>query len=143
MRTAPVAATELGIMADPLSLLRDAIIGGRPAELDGDVLVIDGVRAPRKTLTNYKNRTDGSFYTLEAVWFLWQKRDLPHNSYVGEAFAARMPFVSHLDRTDLLNYIAGETASSAQLDPSFQGDEAWLALRCTWPAPRRARLRWP
>ena len=119
-------------MADPLSHLRDVVTAGGAAELDGDALVLDGLRVPRRTLTNYRNRTDGSYYSLDAVWFLWQKKDLPRQQYVAEAYAAGIPFVSQLDRTDLLNYVAGETSSSNQIDASFQGDDAWNTLRGAW-----------
>ena len=129
-------------MADPLSYLRDVVTSGRPADLDGDALVLDGLRVPRRTLTNYRNRTDGSYYALDAVWFLWQKKDLPRQQYVAEAYAAGMPFVSQLDRTDLLNYVAGETSSSSQIDPAFVGDETWLALRGT-SLPRPTHVQGP
>ena len=119
-------------MADPLSHLRDVVTAGGAAELDGDALVLDGLRVPRRTLTNYRNRTDGSYYSLDAVWFLWQKKDLPRQQYVAEAYAAGIPYVSQLDRTDLLNYVAGETSSSNQIDASVQGDDAWNTLRGAW-----------
>ena len=127
-------------MADPLSHLRDVVTAGGAAELDGDALVLDGLRVPRRTLTNYRNRTDGSYYSLDAVWFLWQKKDLPRQQYVAEAYAAGIPFVSQLDRTDLLNYVAGETSSSNQIDASFQGDDAWNTLRGAWAHSEALRV---
>ena len=113
---------------DPLSYLRTALSAGKTVKLDGDAVVIDGLRVPARTLTNYRSRQDGKFYPLDAVWFLWQNKDLPAATYVRDAYAATNQFVALVDRTDLVNYVAGETDTSPQLDLSFLGDDAWMAL---------------
>jgi hypothetical protein len=118
-------------MADALAFLRDAVGRGAAVTLDGDVLVVEGVRVPRRMPTAYRNRTEGGYYALDAVWFQWAKRDLPRAQYVSEAYAAGIAFVSQQDRADLLNYIAGEIASSHNVDPAAPVDPAWLALRGT------------
>jgi len=114
-------------MSTALELLRTCFVQGKATSLEGDVLVLDGLRVPRATQTNYKSTT-GAYYPLDVVWYFYEKREMDPAAYMQAARQENIGFVSRVDRLDLENYLAGEIVSSNKIDTAFQGDKDWLDL---------------
>jgi len=60
------------------------------------------------------------YYSLDAIWYLLQKRSLPHSAYVREASANGVSVIKRPDRKDLLDFILGDRTSVKALDPTIQ-----------------------
>lgn len=79
---------------------------------------------PKTVKTNYlvwgsgKDGTPKEYYTLECLLFLLKNVHLSHPVYVRQAAAENIPVVRRPDRKDILAYLNGETATSANIDKS-------------------------
>ena len=81
---------------------------------------------PRKATTNYKAKMGKGYLTIEQIWFLAKSTaanpKAAHPAYLKEALAAKFAAVSLVDRKDLLDFLTGKVASSANVDlnvPAF------------------------
>lgn len=81
---------------------------------------------PRKATTNYKAKMGKGYLTIEQIWFLAKSTaanpKAAHPAYLKEALAAKFAAVSLVDRKDLLDFLTGKVASSANIDlnvPAF------------------------
>lgn len=105
---------------DPLTLLREFTIGKRPVEEDGDFLVFDDVKFEKSANTNYRLGSD-NYLRLDVAWFFAKTFASNPNAsfadYVKESRERGLPWVSGVDRRDLLAYLTGEASTSAKIDP--------------------------
>ena len=111
---------------------------------------------PRKATTNYKAKMGKGYLTIEQIWFLAKSTaanpKAAHPAYLKEALAAKFAAVSLVDRKDLLDFLTGKVASSANIDlnvPAFAdvpGEAARdvagrcaPAVWCAWRSAQRLR----
>ncbi|CAJ0946281.1 unnamed protein product, partial [Mesorhabditis belari] len=102
-------------MADPLKVLRDYAQGKRGfkeiTQGDESFYLFDDIAYEKNTKTNlcvYGKEND--YYTLESLYFIWERREIPHPAYVKEAAGKGIRAVTRPDRRDLLDYLRGERA---------------------------------
>ena len=113
-------------MADPLLVLRECVIQSKPFVVAGDSVILGDLQCPRDSLTNYKSkRGAGEYYTLYAICFLLQKKELSYTDYLQECRKANIPSVSLVDRKDLLSLLTGETETSPYFAPGVN-QVAWV-----------------
>ncbi|XP_064457592.1 parafibromin-like [Ornithodoros turicata] len=111
-------------MADPLSLLRQFNVNKKDILEKNDQIIFDEYSWPKTVKTNYfiwgsgKDGTPRDYYTLQCLLFLLKNVHLSHPVYVRQAAAENIPVVRRPDRKDILAYLNGETAASANIDKS-------------------------
>ncbi|KAK3590593.1 hypothetical protein CHS0354_001618 [Potamilus streckersoni] len=111
-------------MADVLSILRQYNINKKDIIEKDDQVIFGEFAWPKTARTNYlvwgtgKDGIAKEYYTLDCILFLLKNVHLAHPLYVREAAAANVPFLRRPDRKDLLQYLNGETATSANIDKS-------------------------
>ncbi|XP_046995367.1 parafibromin [Schistocerca americana] len=111
-------------MADPLSLLRQYNVNKKEIIQRENQIIFGEFSWPKNVNTNYLMWGSGKgdhakeYYTLECLLFLLKNVALSHPVYVRKAAAENIPVVRRPDRKDLLAYLNGETASSANIDKS-------------------------
>lgn len=110
-------------MADPLSILRQYNVNKKEIIERDNNIIFGEFSWPKTVKTNYlmyRSGKDGvkEYYTLECLLFLLKNVQLSHPVYVRQAAAENIPSVRRPDRKDLLAYLNGETASSANIDKS-------------------------
>ncbi|CAH1401353.1 unnamed protein product [Nezara viridula] len=110
-------------MADPLSILRQYNVNKKEIIERENNIIFGEFSWPKTVKTNYlmyRSNKDGvkEYYTLECLLFLLKNVQLSHPVYVRQAAAVNIPVVRRPDRKDLLAYLNGETASSANIDKS-------------------------
>ncbi|KAH9360168.1 hypothetical protein HPB48_011451 [Haemaphysalis longicornis] len=98
-------------MADPLSLLRQFNVNKKDITERNSQIIFDEYSWPKTVKTNYlvwgsgKDGTPREYYTLQCLLFLLKNVHLSHPVYVRQA-------------ADILAYLNGETATSANIDKS-------------------------
>ncbi|XP_054272349.1 parafibromin [Macrosteles quadrilineatus] len=111
-------------MADPLSLLRQYNVNKKEIIERENQIIFGEFSWPKNVKTNYlmwgsgKDGASKEYYTLECLLFLLKNVTLSHPVYVRQAAAENIPVVRRPDRKDLLAYLNGETATSANIDKS-------------------------
>ncbi|CAN8019284.1 unnamed protein product, partial [Ixodes persulcatus] len=111
-------------MADPLSLLRQFNVNKKDITEKNAQIIFDEYSWPKTVKTNYlvwgsgKDGTPREYYTLQCLLFLLKNVHLSHPVYVRQAAAENIPVVRRPDRKDILAYLNGETATSANIDRS-------------------------
>lgn len=114
---------------DVLSYLKSELVEGRILQVtkDADLNMLifsknKGEYACRcDDATNYRKSGkggDGATYTIESIWFLVQRLDLPHGNYIIKAKQAGVPTVERADRKELLSYMKGEISTAKNIDQS-------------------------
>ncbi|XP_046675123.1 parafibromin-like isoform X1 [Homalodisca vitripennis] len=111
-------------MADVLSLLRLYNVNKEDI-VERDNRIFFGEQSwPIDVKTNYfmwgsgKDGAPKEYYTLACLLFLLKHVKLPHATYVRKAAAENMQAVRRPDRKDVLAYLHGHTATSANIDKS-------------------------
>ena len=103
-------------MADVLQKLRSALSAKQPVTVDEaktSLLFPDGSSCPISAPSSYRaNRGTGEPYTIGAVWFYCTNSKLGLGQYRTEAQRS-YGVVGRVDQKDLLDYVTGETDSSA------------------------------
>ncbi|CAJ0568605.1 unnamed protein product, partial [Mesorhabditis spiculigera] len=100
-------------MADPLQVLREYAQGRRTfkeiVQGNDTYYLFDDIAYDKnaKTSLTIYGRTD-DYYTLESLYFIWERRDIPHPAYVKEAAGKSIRAVGRPDRRDLLDYLRGD-----------------------------------
>uniref|UniRef100_A0A915IPL3 Paf1 complex subunit Cdc73 N-terminal domain-containing protein n=1 Tax=Romanomermis culicivorax TaxID=13658 RepID=A0A915IPL3_ROMCU len=96
-------------MSDPLKLLREYTISGKPVKEKDEYIVFGDMAFPRTAKTNYLvwNKKD-EYYTLESLYFFYKKRALQHTAYVKEAAEKKIQIVTRADRKALEDYLIKE-----------------------------------
>jgi hypothetical protein len=105
-------------LSDPLTLLREYTIAGKPIVLDGDHVAFGrSMRFPRKALTAYhSDRNKELFYAIDSVWSLLQgKSGAEYAKWVGSQGIEPVAFG---DRRKLVAYLRGEGDGSGNIDIS-------------------------
>ncbi|KAH7983227.1 hypothetical protein HPB52_010249 [Rhipicephalus sanguineus] len=111
-------------MADPLSLLRQFNVNKKDIAERNSQIIFDEYSWPKTVKTNYlvwgsgKDGAPREYYTLQCLLFLLRNVHLSHPVYVRQAAAENIPVVRRPDRKDILAYLNGETATSANIDKS-------------------------
>ncbi|XP_071450459.1 parafibromin [Hetaerina americana] len=111
-------------MADPLSLLRQYNVNKKEIIERDNQIIFGEFSWPKTVKTNYLTYGSGKdggskeYYTLECLLFLLKNVHFTHPVYVRQAAAENIPGVRRPDRKDLLAYLNGETAASANIDKS-------------------------
>ncbi|KAH8033036.1 hypothetical protein HPB51_005834 [Rhipicephalus microplus] len=111
-------------MADPLSLLRQFNVNKKDIAEKNSQIIFDEYSWPKTVKTNYlvwgsgKDGAPREYYTLQCLLFLLRNVHLSHPVYVRQAAAENIPVVRRPDRKDILAYLNGETATSANIDKS-------------------------
>uniref|UniRef100_A0A1B6EIT3 Parafibromin n=1 Tax=Cuerna arida TaxID=1464854 RepID=A0A1B6EIT3_9HEMI len=111
-------------MADPLSLLRQYNVNKKEIIERDNQIIFGEFSWPKNVKTNYlmwgsgKDGSPKEYYTLECLLFLLKNVTLSHPVYVRQAAAENIPVMRRPDRKDLLAYLNGETATSANIDKS-------------------------
>ncbi|XP_077492132.1 parafibromin-like [Amblyomma americanum] len=111
-------------MADPLSMLRQFSVNKKDITEKNSQIIFDEYSWPKTVKTNYivwgsgKDGTPQEYYTLQCLLFLLKNVHLSHAVYVRKAAAENIPVVRRPDRKDILAYLNGETATSANIDKS-------------------------
>lgn len=111
------------MVLDVLHQLRDAIVGGENISInDTSIVVNENTLLDRKSTTNFKSlRGRGTNYTLEAVYFQYQLRDLPYDQYFQSCRDEQVPHVIVIDKKDLLAYLTGAIDTCPGLVTSDDG----------------------
>ena len=69
----------LSVRADPLTMLREAIVKkSLPEERAGMLIFGEEFACPLKADTNYRSRLSKQFYNLETIWNLVKNREKSH-----------------------------------------------------------------
>ena len=104
-------------MADPLNVLRDAIKASLPTSFKDGRVVVGGREFASDTPTLWKSVT-GGVYTIGAVWFCYQQRELTFARYLRDCSAQKFPTVSLPDRKPLVQYLSGflDKLTSGEID---------------------------
>lgn len=114
-------------MTDPLSLLRSYTISKKPIIFQNNEFIFGSFRFPRDEKTAFHaQRGRGAPYTLDALWFLLQQHEKDPNQkfsdFMNEARKQNFPYVSLVDKKELIQYLHGEIDSSPgikSIDPSL------------------------
>merc|ERR1712226_1060268 len=90
-----------------------------------NLLVFGDFAWPKATKTNYKMySTAGSdvveYYTLESIYFLLTKVQLPHTQYVREAASNGISVIRRPDRKELLAYLQGNSTQPKSIDSNVE-----------------------
>jgi parafibromin len=115
-------------MSDPLSLLRDCLMGSKPIRsYEQDLVFMEDKVVSKDVVTNYRSKkgTD-ECYTLGAVWFCVITKDLPYTDYLSKCTEEGIPRVSLIDRKSLIQYMIGETNHIPYLDLSVSIPSDWI-----------------
>ncbi|PAV91104.1 hypothetical protein WR25_02807 [Diploscapter pachys] len=95
-------------MADPLTTLRDFTSQNRTIKEiihnDESYYIFGDMAYPKLVDTNL---TPNEFYNLEALLFLWNRRDINHTNYVKEAAGANVRAITRIDRKEIMDYLSG------------------------------------
>ncbi|PSC73571.1 parafibromin-like isoform X2 [Micractinium conductrix] len=108
-------------MADPLSLLREYVSGGKMEEvaLAGDRVDFGGKFSfPKAALTGYKSKQGtGDFYTLETLLYFARHLDVKFGEYFKKAQRemGQGKAVTFTDRRELQEYLTGKTDRSEHI----------------------------
>jgi len=108
---------------DSLDLLRRALqSGGGGATRDaatGDViLTASGIRIPGKTPTRLASgRKEGSWYTVEMLWFAVAQRHDNVSAYIKASREAGIDYLSLTHRQKVIQYLTGEASTVENLRP--------------------------
>ncbi|CAJ0577465.1 unnamed protein product, partial [Mesorhabditis spiculigera] len=100
-------------MDHPLQVLREYAQGRRTfkeiVQGNDTYYMFDGIVYDKNAKTNLTiyGRTD-DYYTLESLYFIWERRDISHPAYVKEAARRSIRAVGRPDRRDLLDYLRGD-----------------------------------
>jgi hypothetical protein len=109
-------------LSDPLTLLRDYTIGGKPVVLEGDHIVFGSTRFERTALTAYKAGATGGgdYYPIDSLWAILQKDPTQGKNTAGEyvAFCGSQNIkpVGITDRKKLVEFLTGKVAESKSVD---------------------------
>lgn len=102
---------------DPLSALRQAIVNGKPVEVEKDSIIIDGTSYPANIQTAYRSAS-GALLNLISIWTLYECRTLPYQEYMAKALREKSQLVIVTEKDTLLQYLEGKTDASAHIDRS-------------------------
>ena len=98
---------------------------GRPTQdiRQAVAIAIGGHDYPRTAPTRYISASGGAatereYYPLDAVYFAFQKRDLPHHEYFQECQQLGIAPVSLVVKRDLFDYLSGKSDTSENIDKS-------------------------
>jgi hypothetical protein len=106
-------------IADPLTLLRDFTVAKKPITLEGDHIVFGRTRFPRGALTAYRQSAGSKdYYSLDAAWSLLQKGAKTNAQYAQWCGERGITPIGFRDRDALLEYLKGQSESSANVDYS-------------------------
>jgi hypothetical protein len=108
---------------DPLTSLRRYL---KEPPMDGDYYLFDNYRFHKTAPTAFINSTTQHPYSLEALHFFIQNKDLAHGKYLISCTRAQVMFVSLVDKKDITDYLTGKintshsiTANPPPIDPSL------------------------
>jgi len=101
---------------DPLSLLREHNIAGKPVLLQGDQMLFGSQKLPRDTPTAYRSLGNGAFYTIDQLWFFLQSSKMSHANYLMACNKNKIKAVSLPDKRDLIAYLSGQSDNSNNID---------------------------
>ncbi|XP_050389977.1 parafibromin [Patella vulgata] len=111
-------------MADVLTILRQYNVNKKDITEKDDQVIFGEFAWQKNVKTNYvvwgtgKDGIPKEYYTLDSILFLLKNVHLQHFMYVKEAVANNLHVVRRPDRKDLLAYLNGEIATSANIDKS-------------------------
>ncbi len=122
----------MSVEYDPVEMLRHCVIHSMPVTYDPEkrLLVFVDVACLESTPTSIKKKssTANETYTLGALWFLHQKKDLSFGEYLAEAKMHKFEAVGKADSKDILNYLTGETSTIQKVD-LFDNKVEWIHLK--------------
>lgn len=105
-------------MTDPLAVLRDFIKDKQQIYIDGNDFVFGDLRFPKTEDTSFINKTKGSPYSLEAIWFMLQNATSRHGEYLVKATRLGIPAVSLPDKSAILTQLFGKPDITAEDIPT-------------------------
>ncbi|XP_006822582.1 parafibromin-like, partial [Saccoglossus kowalevskii] len=110
-------------MADLLSILRLYNIEKKEIVRKDDQVILGDfawLKTAKTNFTIWGSDKEGvkEYYTLDSILFLLKNVQLSHPIYVRRAAAENIPVVRRPDRKALLDYLNGETNTSASIDKS-------------------------
>ncbi|XP_047997634.1 parafibromin-like [Leguminivora glycinivorella] len=113
----------MGILPDPLSLLRKYIISNEDIVERGNLIFFGEFSFSKNVKTNYLMWRDPragikEYYTLECLLYFLKNVHLVHAVYVRQAAAENILAVRRPDRTQLVAYITGKTSDCSSIDSS-------------------------
>lgn len=101
---------------DPLLLLRDSLLSGKPITHSDKVLEIGGMRVPVDAPTAWQRKDKKGPYTVGSLYYAIQMRDLKVSDYAKQAGQLKIPMVSAIDKRDIVDYFTGATQDCKQID---------------------------
>lgn len=118
--------------------LRECTIQGKKPDVDNDGFVSfgKGTKYPLETKTAWHAKTSEDFYTLRALILFLDHAEVPTGQYIRAATAAKVKFVSNVERRELLGYLRGEAETSEQIQAPLQlgGDASLTGLANEGPS---------
>ncbi|XP_022654088.1 parafibromin-like [Varroa jacobsoni] len=110
-------------MADPLTLLRQYNVSNKLIHEEDGKIIFGEYAWPKNVKTNYViygTAKDGAkeYYTLDTLLHFLKNVSLNHANYVRQTANAGVSVVRRPDRKDILQYLNGETQTSASIDKS-------------------------
>lgn len=92
-------------MADPLKLLREYALENKPIKEKDNFIIFGDIAFRKDERTNFKVYSKDEYYTLESLYYFYQKRQMSHPGYVKETASLNIQPVTRADRKDLIDYL--------------------------------------
>ena len=119
----------------PLDLLRDHTIKKIEIKIEDDKIFFTGAKKgiPKNTITTFTGKTSKKHYDLFAIYTCLVYADCTFGEYVKKCRSEKAAMVSTLDKKELLAYLRGTIAGSAQIQPVPTTSSEPVAKKSTKP----------
>lgn len=106
---------------DPLLLLRDYHSNEKPIQYlsDDHLLVFGSTKIPVDAKTAWIKKVNNTQYTIGALWFFLQKKDLPIRDYMIEADHASFEKIHLLDKNKIIDYFSAKIDTVDDIDKTL------------------------